>query len=223
MEKLSIRFDPGVIRLTVIPLSLIAAILIPFALWSEPLNSAASSWLNQSHQPLTLALLGVTLLILDVLLPIPSSVVSMALCWMLGPVWGAAAVFVGMTGAFGLGYGLGRLTPRSRLRAWVGPALWDAMFDRSDSRLVFWITLGRPIPVLAELTAMLAGVFRIPLRQTLPAAVLSSLGVSCMYAASAWLGQQQVSFWWTLAASIGMPSVMWGAYRLWRVRLLAKR
>ena len=223
MEKLSIRFDPGVIRLTAILFSLIAAILIPFALWSEPLNSAAASWLNQSHRPLTLALLGVALLILDVLLPIPSSVVSMALCWMLGPVWGAAAVFAGMTGAFGLGYGLGRLAPRSRLRAWVGPALWDAMLARNDHRFIFWIALGRPIPVLAELTAMLAGVLHIPLRQALPAAMLSSLGVSSMYAASAWLGQQQVNFWWTLAASIGMPSVMWGTYWLWRARLLDKR
>ena len=54
------------------------------------------------------AALGIGLLIADVLLPVPSTLVAMALCWRLGPWWGGASVAAGFSLSFVVGYALGR-------------------------------------------------------------------------------------------------------------------
>ncbi|HET7157669.1 MAG TPA: hypothetical protein VFI62_01640, partial [Burkholderiales bacterium] len=180
-------------RLAVIIAILIAFVLIPFALWGDQLDAYTPSLLSDPSANFGVALMGMALLIGDVLLPIPSSVVSVLLCAALGPIKGAIVVMAGMVGAFLLGDRIGRFAPKDALRRWIGMALWDWCVVRAQTWGVLWIAVTRPIPVLAELTAVLAGVLSVPLMRSMPMVLVSCAGVSIGYALTVWVGLQQAS------------------------------
>lgn len=194
-------------------LILMASIVVPFALWGEWLDADAPAWLEHNAGPLTIAAIGVGLLIADVLLPIPSSVVGVAMCWLLGPLWGGAAMALGLALSFAFGYLLGWLLPEERLRAWVGLTVWDAVRKRAEVHAQWWIVIARPLPMLAEMTAILAGVWRIPPLVALPLAAASSIAVASLYAASVWLGLQTPGVLPATAVAMCLPSAMWIVHR----------
>jgi uncharacterized membrane protein YdjX (TVP38/TMEM64 family) len=196
-------------------------ILVPFALWGDTLDRAAPLWMMQHHSVMLIAAVGIALLVADVLLPIPGSVVSMALCWTLGPLWGGASVAVGLTLSFALGYALGRLAPHERIRQWVGPALWDAVARKARHQALWWIVVARPLPLLAEMSALLAGVWRVPPLRALSVAALSSVTVASLYAGSAWLGTNVPGLAITLLATLALPAATWALHRM-AVRKLMK-
>jgi uncharacterized membrane protein YdjX (TVP38/TMEM64 family) len=202
------------LRLGGVLLLLTLCILVPFALWGDALDRAAPAWLGQPDNLLLLATLGIALLIADVLLPIPSSVVGMALCWTLGPLWGGATFALGLTLSFAFGYALGRLAPDGRIRQWVGPPLWDAVSRKARHQALWWIVAARPLPLLAEMSALLAGVWRVPPLRALSMAALSSSVVAALYAASAWLGMNAPGLGITLLATLALPASTWVLHRV---------
>lgn len=206
-------------RLTALAFALLVAVLLPFALWGDALEAAAPGWLEAHDGRMWLATIGIALLVVDVLLPVPSSVVAVALCWGLGPVAGGAAVAIGGFLAFVAGYGLGRLLPEARLRRWIGPALWDRVRGGADRSTGWWIVLARPLPVLAELSAVMAGVWRLPMRRTFAQAALASIAMGALYGGSAWLGARAPGAAATLLALLVLPATFWCAHRLWLRRL----
>jgi len=130
------------------------------------------------------AIVGVALLIADVVLPVPSSIIMFAFGAAFG-FWGGT--LLSMTGAIGAslaGFAIGR-GGRETVRRFVR----DDEFDRASSLLDRWGTLAlivtRPVPILAETTAILAGTSPIGwLRMTL-ACALGSAVPAILYA---WAG-----------------------------------
>ncbi len=209
------------LRLTAFAAVLLACVLVPFALWGDALDRAAPQWLDAQDARLWIAAFGIALLMADVLLPVPSSVVAMGLCWSLGPVWGGACVAAGAWLSFVVGYGLGRLVPESRLRQWVGPALWDRLRDCASDRALWWIAVARPLPVLAELSALLAGVWRVsPLRAFAHAAAAACV-LGALYGASVWLGRNGPHIAATALALLALPAATWWLHRIVVRRLLS--
>lgn len=102
------------------------------------------------------ALIGVGLLVADVALPVPSSVVMVAHGALFGLLPGAGLSVLGGLGATLAGFTLGR-----RGRAVVQRIATTAQLARADRLLTRWGWLGiavtRPVPVLAETVAVLAG------------------------------------------------------------------
>jgi uncharacterized membrane protein YdjX (TVP38/TMEM64 family) len=114
-----------------------------------------SPWLRK--QGAAPALVGVALLIADVLLPVPSSIVMIAHGAAYGLPVGAALSVTGTLGATWLGLALGRRGGR-----WLAPRGGEEHGDARAARMLErWgplaIALSRPIPVVAETTAILAG------------------------------------------------------------------
>ena len=206
-------------RFAALAFALLVGVLLPFALWGDALETAAPGWLQAQDGRTWLATIGIALLVVDVLLPVPSSVVAVALCWGLGPVAGGAAVAIGGFLAFVAGYGLGRLLPEARLRRWIGPALWDRVRGGADRSTGWWIVLARPLPVLAELSAVMAGVWRLPMRRAFAQAALASIAMGALYGGSAWLGARAPGALATLLALLVLPAAFWCAHRLWLRRL----
>ena len=103
-----------------------------------------------------IALIGATLLLSDVFLPVPSSVVMLALGAHLGVVWGTIAGSLGGLCATLIAFGIGRINKR-RVDRWVG----EEETMRSHRMLERWgpvaMILSRPLPILAESTAFVAG------------------------------------------------------------------
>jgi uncharacterized membrane protein YdjX (TVP38/TMEM64 family) len=75
---------------------ILALILGPFAFFEAPMASMSAEWLRPGrHGAYVIAAAVALLLAADVLLPVPSSVVSAAAGYLLGPVAGAAASLAG--------------------------------------------------------------------------------------------------------------------------------
>jgi uncharacterized membrane protein YdjX (TVP38/TMEM64 family) len=134
--------------------------VLPFLIIGE---LPGERWLLASrHDALWFGCSGAGLLALDVLLPIPSSVVGAMLGGRLGPLTGFLWAFLGLCLGHALGYALGRLAP----------ARWATGLPRAPSWVL--VFLSRPVPVLAEAVALTAGAERMPLRNFLGAAALGN-------------------------------------------------
>lgn len=114
-----------------------------------------TSWMNGQAKWVA-ASVGVGLLIADVFLPIPSSLIMIAHGALFGIPIGAALSLLGAMGAAWLGFGLGRRGGQTLTRI-----VTQEEKIRADRLLKKWgalaILITRPIPLLAETVAILAG------------------------------------------------------------------
>jgi uncharacterized membrane protein YdjX (TVP38/TMEM64 family) len=165
------------------------AVILPFMVSGEALDAWARAAFAPGR-PLGLAAQAscVGLLAGDVLLPVPSSLVSATATVAWGPWRGGALVAVGMTLGSIFGCALGRWAGRERVRRWLGPSE-DERLRRLYERHGEWIVLTlRPVPVLAEASAVFAGVGRMPWGRYLALSTVANVVVALFYAAAgAWL------------------------------------
>lgn len=173
---------PPWLRWTALTCLVLALILVPFALWEEPITALSARLLAPTAGRAVVATLVVLLLAADVLLPIPSSFVSAGAVAMLGALTGATVIALGMTLGGWLGYGLGRFGGEP-LATRVAGAAELARAQRLMQRHGSWLVLAfRGVPVLAETTTLLAGATRLsPVRFGL-ATTLGNVGLACAYA-----------------------------------------
>jgi uncharacterized membrane protein YdjX (TVP38/TMEM64 family) len=144
-----------------------------------PLLVNPTPWLNRGG--VVAASLGVGLLIADVLLPVPSSLVMVAHGALFGVVTGTLLSLVGSTGACMFGFWIGRrggtlleriVAPEERARA-------DRLLNRWGTLAVI---VTRPVPLLAETVAIMAGASRMGWGRTALAALFGSLAPALLYA-----------------------------------------
>lgn len=123
---------------------------------------------------------GVGLLVIDVLLPVPSSAVMLLHGALFGAVLGTALSVVGSVGATLVAFAIGRrggplmarlVSEGERRRA-------DALFQRWG---VLAIVVSRPMPLLAETVAILAGTTALSWPRALTAAVVGCLPAAVVY------------------------------------------
>ena len=138
-------------------LVLMCALLVPIVPFVMIGEMPGERWLNSAgSDSVRFGITGAGLLALDLLLPIPSSIIGALLGARLGFAAGGLWCFLGLLVGHFVGYALGRLTP----------ARWthDPHGTVGRSRAT-WIALllSRPIPVFAEALALAAGAERMPL------------------------------------------------------------
>ena len=144
-----------------------------------PLLTDPSPWLERGG-PLA-ARVGVSLLVVDGALPVPSSLVMVAHGALFGVVVGTLLSAIGSTGAALVGFALGRRGGRLLVRL-VPPG----ERARADRLLARWGTLAiivtRPVPLLAETTAIMAGASPLGWRRVALASLAGSLPGAFLYA-----------------------------------------
>lgn len=161
------------------------------------------------------AVLAVGLLIADAVLPVPASLVMVALGGTYGVALGAVLALVGRSAGTLLGFALGRWG-RPLLEAAVpGPGAPAARPGGTGaSRLLSrWgalaIVASRPVPLVAETVAVLAGASAMPWRRAVPAAVAGSLPEAVLYS---WAGASTggtASAAWLWTALLVVAVVVW--------------
>ena len=126
---------------------------------------------------------GVLLLVVDVVLPVPSSVVMLAHGALFGVVPGAALSLLGRAGNAVLGVVLGRAAGRA-LRGHGGGR--RGYGDRGTELVRRWglaaVVLTRPVPVLAESTLVAAAALGLPAPAVVTAAVAGAVPEAVLYA-----------------------------------------
>ncbi len=202
--------------LIIILVVILAGILVPFAIWGERFDAMLSlegtrAWI--SHYGKWAGLAGVLLLVADIVLPVPSTVVMSALGlmygWFIGGLLAAAGSFLaGMTAYVAC--------------RWLGrpAALWlagenalkqgEQLFARRGGWLV---ALSRWMPVLPEAVSCLAGLVKMNLRTYLVSLTCGSIPVGFAFAAIGALGNSQPGM--AMALSAVVPVLLWVGARRW--------
>ncbi|CAH0201885.1 3-dehydroquinate synthase [Pseudomonas mediterranea] len=165
-------------------------------------------------QKLNLALLLIALLTLDVVLPVPSSMVALLAVAMLGSVGGYLVIFLGLCLGAGLGYALGA----GYFRLLSGRL---GLHRRQPGQLGYRLgTLSliclRGVPVLAETSVVAAGMQRYPLRAFVPVTVLANAGLALAYSAIGTVLVEQNALLVTLLASMVLPGLFIAGYSLFK-------
>ena len=146
--------------------------------------------------------LVVGLLATDILLPVPSSVVSALAGYVLGWWRATLATWIGMNLGAAIGFALAR--------RWGRPlALWfskeedlERMRHVSDVYGPAVLALARAVPVFAEASVLIVGIHGLPWRRFLPAVLLSNLGIALAYSAFGdWAKENQ---WLPLALGVAI-------------------
>jgi uncharacterized membrane protein YdjX (TVP38/TMEM64 family) len=119
-----------------------------------PLLTDPSAWLA-SGGPLP-ALLSIALLVLDIWLPVPASIIMTANGVLFGVLPGALLSLTGSVSAALLGFGIGRFGS-SMLKRLVTETEYEAARALLERWGIVLILVTRPVPILAETFAIMAG------------------------------------------------------------------
>ena len=176
---------PMMIRWLALACVVLAAILVPFALLQEPITQWTQEWLARPQAPWVLGVGIAALLASDVLLPVPSSLVSVGAGALLGFGGGAFASAAGMTLGCIFGYWVGRRGARHPAEKLLGHGEM-AKLERAHLRWGEWmVLLMRPVPVLAEASVVFAGMGSMRFSRFLAMTTLANVAISAAYA---WMG-----------------------------------
>lgn len=185
--------------------------LVPFVLFGTRLDAIVAGWLDPPPPAPILALLEIGVLAADLLLPVPSSVVATFGGARLGAAIGTVCAWTGMTIGALAGWGLGR---RAGGGALAGLDAGDrAALARGQERLgPLLVVVTRPLPLLAEATALAAGGAGMPLRIFLPAVAIGNAVIAAAWSILGALGREELSLVMLVALVVPVACV-WGIVR----------
>jgi uncharacterized membrane protein YdjX (TVP38/TMEM64 family) len=163
------------------------------------------------------ASVGIALLALDVVAPVPSSVVMVVLGKLYGFGAGAAFALTGSVLSALLAWSLGRRGERFLAR-WMTPAELQAADAWLARHGAFALALTRPVPILAETFALLAGARGMPLARVLTAATLGILPAALLYAWAGSAGRDAVEDALLFGLTLLVSGTLWWAGRGGRSR-----
>ncbi len=170
-----------------------------------------SPWLEEGGA--VAACVGVGLLLVDVLLPVPSSLVMVAHGSLFGVLLGTLLSLAGSVGAAAFAFWLGR-----RGGGWVHRLVGEER-ERADALLSRWgavaIVATRPLPLLAETVAILAGTSAMGWRPLLLGALAGSLPPALLYALTGATAASLDESWMVLGLVLLMTGIFW----LWARRI----
>lgn len=154
------------------------------------------------------ASLGMVLLAVDVLLPVPSSLIMITNGALFGVLLGALLSLLGSTLSILLGWFLGKSG-----KGFVEKFLGEDGHQEGKDFLERWgdlaILVSRPIPVLAETVSILCGSLSYPLGKTLFYGFLGLLPTCLLYAYTGHLALTMDSAWQSFALVMLVAGAVW--------------
>lgn len=186
---------------------LLALIIGPFLVLEATISVQVSRFLELETAPILAALLMLAGLALDVVLPIPSSLVSTAAGALLGFAVGALVCWAGMSLGCLIGYWIGATGGTLAIRRLLGDkdlAKAAALAERMGAGALI---LARAVPVLAEASTIAAGAAGFPKRKFILITGLANIGVAVAYAAVGAYAFETSSFLLAFAGAIIIPGV----------------
>jgi uncharacterized membrane protein YdjX (TVP38/TMEM64 family) len=189
---------------------LLLAILLLFfvvqALQLPFLAEDASFLLSQKKWVAALA--GIGLLIVDVVAPVPSSIVMVANGMLFGSVGGTLLSVTGGVGAAVAGYWIGFRGERAGKR-WLGDESLTRANAFFQSYGMMAIIVSRPVPILAEAMTIIAGMSQMPAQKFFPATLLGLLPTAIIYACAGAYSLNLQSGLYVFLTVMALAGVVW--------------
>ncbi len=185
-------------------------IIVPFLIWGDWFMSmfseetAVQRLANYGQWAWAFALL---LLIADLFLPLPGTVIMSALGYLYGPLWGGLLAATGSFLAGILAFGLCRALGR-KAAIWIlgeeGLAKGEKTYDKNGSWIV---AISRWLPVLPELIACMAGLNQMKWRPFIVGLLCGVLPLGFVFA---YIGHAGLAHpYLAIAISAGLPPFLW--------------
>ncbi|BCX47239.1 hypothetical protein HAHE_11470 [Haloferula helveola] len=165
-------------------------------------------------------LLGWGLLVADILLPIPGTVVMSALGWVYGPVLGGLLAGTGSMLSGLAAYGLCRLLGQRTARFLLGDRDYVRGHDLFEKGGGWVVCLSRALPILPEAVACTAGLVRMPFGRFFLALACGSLPMGFVFGWVGAAGHDEPAM--AIGLSLLLPVVLWVLSRLLSRRLERK-
>lgn len=206
-------------RLFVLFLGLAVLVLLSFLIWGDTLMGVFSrqgtiAWLD--HYGNWAWIVAIALLMGDLLLPLPATLIMSALGYVYGPIAGGLISVAGSFMAGSLGYWLCRLLGENTARRILGQKDYQLGKKLSGSVGGWVVVLSRWLPIFPEVVACMAGLTRMPARYFHAALFSASLPLGFIYA---WLGHTGVEHpALAIGFSVAVPPLMW-----WMIRPVFKK
>ena len=192
----------------------LGAILIPFVAFEGPIMDWTQRALAVARdKPGLGAALVIGLLAGDVVLPVPSSLVSVFAGAAFGWLAGAAVIWIGMTLGCVAGYAVGFSAGRLLALRVVGDAELERAKRLFESAGPVALIVTRAVPVLAETGTLAAGATRMPLLGFLLSTSLANAAVAAAYAAVGAAAAASQSFLVLFLGLALIPALAWSAWR----------
>lgn len=197
---------------------LIAAVLAGIFLtgfWLLPVISIPAfenpAMAAESAPGILLATISIAILVSDVVLPVPSSVVMLANGVFFGFLWGSGVSLLGAMGASLLGFRFGRVGAHFTERRI--PASERARFDALLRQWgILLIAVTRPVPIVAETVSILAGTSSMRFPEYAFASLLGALPTAVLYAAAGSGFRPAVGGVGQIVALIGVALLAFGGH-----------
>ena len=197
-------------RFVLLFIALVAIVLIPFFIWGDTLMAFFSAdgsiaWLNTYGQ--WAWAIGILLLVADLFLPLPATLIMSALGYIYGPLVGGLISAVGSFISGSLGYWLCRMLGENTAIKMLGQKEFDRGKKIATSIGGWVVALSRWLPVFPEVVACMAGLTRMPVNYFYLALACGSLPLGFIYA---FIGSSGIAHpVLALCISAGLPPLIW--------------
>lgn len=195
------------VRPLVIVVLILLVPIVPFVVLGEGFETQLNDWLTTKESRPEIAAAVVLLLASDMVLPVPSSVVSTMAGAHLGVPYATAVSWLGMMIGSVLGFSLARWFGEPLARRFSGPEDWARLQEVNKRYGPYALAVTRPVPILAEAMVFLLGTTRLAWSLFLPVACLSNFAIALAYSVLGWMSIKYGQLAIALAASIGLPVI----------------
>lgn len=197
-------------RWGLILLALLLLICIPFVLFEAQIESLMRRAIDAAPGSGHLAVLIGGALALDVILPVPSSVLNAVAGAALGFLLASLVCWAGLTLGCLFGYWIGATGGTALIRRVLG----DGELDRATALAARiggpGLVVMRAVPVLAEASTIAAGAARYPLARFVAVTGVANIGLAVVYAGIGAYSWSANSFLLAVAGAIFIPVLAYG-------------
>jgi uncharacterized membrane protein YdjX (TVP38/TMEM64 family) len=198
-------------RLLLIFLVLASIVLVTFFIWGDSLMNIFSQqgsiqWLNFYGGWAWAA--GILLLMGDLFLPLPATLIMSALGFIYGPLWGGVISATGSFMAGAAGYWLCRMIGERAAKRILGNKDFERGKRLSSRDVGGWVVvLSRWLPVFPEVVSCMAGLTRMPSSKFHAGLLCGCIPMGFTYAYIGYQGVEDPVL--ALALSAGVPPLIW--------------
>ncbi len=189
-------------------------------------NAVVTGWMeglkNSSGGLVVFGVVSAGLLIVDLFLPTPSSLVMTLSGLFTGFFWGMAINISGSLGSAILGFWLCRVSGKSFFEKITGKRDVERIKHFFETHGIWAILLSRSVPLLTEIISCLAGLSPMPFRRFIIYTSAATIPVCAVYAYFGSMGKQDVSnIGMPIIVALVLPGIGFGVYLL--VNMVNKR
>ena len=154
----------------------------------------------------------------DLFLPVPATTLCAVAGRIFGTVPGALICWVGLNLAAAIGYAVGFYLGWPAVQKFSSADSIQSVQDQIQRYGGWPLVALRPVPVLAEASILLLGIYRYPFRKFFPIVAMANFVVAVIFVAMGSWFEAKGQFWLGIIVSSALPVVLLAIWLTWDKR-----